>query len=127
MCLPYKNKSIASRTMQHAIKTCNALVFSFPRKIKKQKISFPSKNKTSQQHYPRQTMTNTHDKHATQYLWALQGGTNDNSTGGNTGFAKAGVQCFFDSEVGNQSFVHLINFCAEMPRLRKARNRWRSL
>jgi len=41
--------------------------------------------------------------------------------GTHTGFAKAGVQCFYDSEVGNQSFVHLINFCAEIPRPRKAR------
>jgi hypothetical protein len=41
----------------------------------------------------------------------------------NTGFAKAGVQCLFDSEVGNQTFAILMNGSAEKPRLRKARNR----
>jgi hypothetical protein len=38
-------------------------------------------------------------------------------------FAKAGVSCFYDSEVLNSSFVHLMKFSAENPRLRKAANR----
>jgi len=38
-------------------------------------------------------------------------------------FAKAGVSCFYDSEVLNSSFVHLMKFSAEKPRLRKAANR----
>jgi hypothetical protein len=38
-------------------------------------------------------------------------------------FAKAGVSCFFDSEVLNSSFVHLMKFSAENPRLRKAAKR----
>jgi hypothetical protein len=42
---------------------------------------------------------------------------------GNSRFAKAGVSCFFDSEVLNSSFVHLIKFSAENPRLRKAAKR----
>jgi hypothetical protein len=41
----------------------------------------------------------------------------------NSRFAKAGVLCFYDSEVLNSSFVHLMNFCAKNPRLRKAANR----
>jgi hypothetical protein len=38
----------------------------------------------------------------------------------NSGFAKAGVSCFYDSEVLNSSFVHLMKFSAKNPRLRKA-------
>ncbi len=38
-------------------------------------------------------------------------------------FAKAGVLCFYDSDVLNSSFVHLIKFSAENPRLRKAAKR----
>jgi hypothetical protein len=41
----------------------------------------------------------------------------------NSRFAKAGVSCFYDSEVLNSSFVHLMNFSAEKPRLRKAAKR----
>ena len=44
-------------------------------------------------------------------------------TCGNSRFAKAGVSCFYDSEVQNSSFVHLMNFSAEKPRLRKAAKR----
>jgi hypothetical protein len=38
-------------------------------------------------------------------------------------FAKAGVSCFYDSEVLNLSFVLLMKFSAEKPRLRKAAKR----
>jgi len=41
----------------------------------------------------------------------------------NSRFAKAGVWCFYDSEVLNSSFVHLMKFSAEKPRLRKAAKR----
>jgi len=41
----------------------------------------------------------------------------------NSRFAKEGVSCFYDSEVLNSSFVHLMKFSAENPRLRKAANR----
>ena len=41
----------------------------------------------------------------------------------NSRFAKAGVSCFYDSEVLNSSFVHLMKFSAENPRLRKATKR----
>jgi len=52
--------------------------------------------------------------------------TNRN-TAGNSRFAKAGVSCFYDSEVLNSSLVHLMKFSAEKPRLRKAANRYISL
>ncbi len=42
----------------------------------------------------------------------------------NSRFAKAGVSCFYDSEVPNSSFVHLLKFSAENPRLRKAAKRY---
>jgi len=44
----------------------------------------------------------------------------------NTGLAKVGVLCFYDSEVLNSSFVHLMKFSAENPRIRKAANRYRA-
>jgi hypothetical protein len=42
----------------------------------------------------------------------------------NSRFAKAGVWCFYESEVLNSSFVHLMKFSAGNPRLRQARNRY---
>jgi len=42
----------------------------------------------------------------------------------NSRFAKAGVSCFYESEVLNSSFVHLMKFNAENPRLRKAAKRY---
>ena len=46
------------------------------------------------------------------------------SPAGNGRFAKAGVSCFYESEVLNSSIVHLMKFSAEKPRLRKAAKRW---
>jgi len=46
-------------------------------------------------------------------------------TTANSRFAKAGVSCFYESEVLNSSFVHLIEFSAKNPRLRKAAKRYR--
>ncbi len=45
----------------------------------------------------------------------------------NSRFAKAGVSCFYESEVLSPSFVHLMKFSAENPRLRKAANRYRQV
>jgi hypothetical protein len=42
----------------------------------------------------------------------------------NSRFAKAGVSCFYESEVLISSFVHLMKFSAENPRLRKAAKRY---
>ena len=42
----------------------------------------------------------------------------------NSRFAKAGVSCFYESEVLNSSFVHLMKFSAKNPRLRQAAKRW---
>jgi len=44
----------------------------------------------------------------------------------NSRFAKAGVSFFYESEVLNSSFVHLMKFSAENPRLRKAAKRWQA-
>jgi hypothetical protein len=41
----------------------------------------------------------------------------------NSRFAKAGVLCFYDIEVLNSSFVHLMKFSAKNSRLRKAAKR----
>jgi hypothetical protein len=48
----------------------------------------------------------------------------DRTPAANSRFAKAGVSCFYDSEVPNSSFVHLMKFSAENPRLRKAAKRY---
>jgi hypothetical protein len=53
--------------------------------------------------------------------------TRDKARRHNSRFAKAGVSCFYDSEVLNSSFVHLMKFSAEKPRLRKAAKRYRSV
>jgi hypothetical protein len=42
----------------------------------------------------------------------------------NSRFAKAGVSCFYYIEVLNLSFVQLMKFRAENPRLRKASKCW---
>lgn len=43
----------------------------------------------------------------------------------NSRFAKAGVSCFYQSEVLISSFVHLMKFSANNTRLRKAANRYK--
>jgi hypothetical protein len=53
--------------------------------------------------------------------------TNRRKTGANSRFAKAGFPCFYESEVLNSSFVHLMEFSAKNPRLRKAAKRYASL
>jgi hypothetical protein len=50
--------------------------------------------------------------------------TDRRKTGANSRFEKAGVWCFYESEVLNLSFVHLMKFSAENPRLRKAATRY---
>ena len=45
------------------------------------------------------------------------------STAYNSGFAKAGVLCFYESFVLNSTFVLLMKFSARNPRLRKAAKR----
>jgi hypothetical protein len=45
-------------------------------------------------------------------------------TTANSRFAKAGVSCFNESEAQNSSFVHLIKFSAEKPRLRQSSSRY---
>jgi hypothetical protein len=37
----------------------------------------------------------------------------------NSSYPKGGVSCFYDSEVLNSTFVHLMKFSAKNPRLRK--------
>ena len=49
---------------------------------------------------------------------------NERITAANSRFAKAGVSCFYDSEVLNSNFVHLMKFSAANPRLRKAAKRY---
>jgi hypothetical protein len=47
----------------------------------------------------------------------------DRNTSHNSRFAKAGVSCFYESEVLNSNFVQLMKFSAKNPRLRKAAKR----
>jgi len=61
------------------------------------------------------------------YLKNLRMTSDESNTAANSRFAKAGVSCFYDSEVLNSSFVHLMKFSAKNPRLRKAAKRWLSL
>jgi len=41
----------------------------------------------------------------------------------NSRFAKAGVSCFYDNQALNPSFMHLMKFSAENPRLCQAAKR----
>ncbi len=50
--------------------------------------------------------------------------TEDKTPAGNIRYAKAGVSCFYDSEVLNSSFVHLMMFSADNPSLCKAAKRY---
>lgn len=50
--------------------------------------------------------------------------TETRSPAHNSRFAKAGASCFYESEVQNSSFVHLLKFGAKNPRLRKAAKRY---
>jgi len=52
--------------------------------------------------------------------------TTDRTTTANSRFAKAGVSCFYESEVLNSSIAHLMKSSAKNPRLRKAANRYAS-
>jgi hypothetical protein len=45
----------------------------------------------------------------------------------NSRFEKAGASCFYESEVLNSSFVHLMKFSAKKTRLRKAANRYEQI
>ena len=45
----------------------------------------------------------------------------------NSRFAKAGVSCFYDSEVQNSNFVLLMKFSDIKPALRQAAKRYASL
>ena len=89
-------------------------------KIELKIISSPSENKKYAT-----TQTNTHNKKTVKHNKdnGLQGRT-DKTPAHNSRFAKAGVSCFYDCEVLNSSFVHLIKFSAKNPRLRKAAKRY---
>jgi hypothetical protein len=56
-------------------------------------------------------------------MWTDIKQTEDRKTPYNSRFAKAGGSCVYDSEVLNSSFVLLLKFSAENPRLRKAAKR----
>lgn len=45
-------------------------------------------------------------------------------TTGNSGLAKVGVSCFYDSKVQYQTFVLRMNICANNPALRQAAKRY---
>jgi len=57
-------------------------------------------------------------------IWTTKNWAATKQYAANSRFAKAGVSCFYDSEVLNSSFVQLMKFSAENPRLRKAAKRW---
>jgi hypothetical protein len=46
------------------------------------------------------------------------------NTSAKSGLAKAGVSCFYESEVLKSSFMHPMKFSAKNPRLRVAANRY---
>lgn len=59
-----------------------------------------------------------------QQVFCLKRSDEHEARTANSRFAKAGGACFYDSEVLNSSFVHLMKFSAINPRLRKAAKRY---
>lgn len=53
--------------------------------------------------------------------------TKNKTTAHNKVLPKAGVTCFYDTFVLNQTLVFQVNSSAEIPRLRKATNRYAQL
>jgi hypothetical protein len=89
---------------------------------KKLKISFPSKNFKNA---ITQADTKTFGQLVAKFNTDKGCETRTTRTPAcNTGLAKVAVQCFYDSFVGKQTVVHLINVCGENRHLRQARNRW---
>jgi rare lipoprotein A (peptidoglycan hydrolase) len=86
-------------------------------KIELKKISSPSENKKYATARTDTTKTvKLNNDNGLQTRWT-------ETPAGNSRFAKAGVSCFYDSEVLNSSFVYLMKFSAKNPRLRKAAKR----
>jgi len=89
-------------------------------KIVFKKFPSPSEKIKNATHNPtKNSWTKTAKIHITNNLTR----TKDRRPACNTGLAKVAVKCFYDSLVGNQTVVHLINFCGENRHLRQARNR----
>jgi|LSQX01.1.fsa_nt_gb hypothetical protein len=102
-------------------KACQRVCLSNAEK-KKLKISFPSKNFKNAN---TQTDTKTFEQLVAKLNIDKGFETRTTRTPGhNTGLAKVAVQCFYDSFVGKQTVVHLINICGENRHLRQARNRY---
>jgi len=101
-------------------KACQRVCLSHAEK-KKLKIPFPSKNFKN-------AITQSDTKTFGQLVAKLNidNGFKTRTTGTpacNTGLAKVAVTCFYDSFVGKQTLVHLINICGDSRHLRQARNR----
>jgi hypothetical protein len=89
-------------------------------KIVFKKFPSPSEKIKNATHNPtKNSWTKTAKTHITNNLTR----TKDRRPACNTGLAKVAVKCFYDSLVGSQTVVHLINFCGENRHLRQARNR----
>ncbi len=102
-------------------KACQRVCLSHAEK-KKLKIPFPSKNFKN-------AITQSDTKTFRQLVAKLNKdkGCKTRTTrtpACNTGLAKVAVTCFYDSFVGKQTLVHLINICGENRHLRQARNRY---
>jgi len=53
--------------------------------------------------------------------------TTERRTAYNSGLAKGGVWCLYESFMLNSSFVLLMKFCAKKPALRQAANRYKPI
>jgi hypothetical protein len=104
-------------------KTWQRVCLPHPEKIELKKFSFPSENKKyaiTQPNVRQKSVAMQTPKPLTGKRFSY---SVDRRPACNTGLAKVAVQCFYDSVVGKQTLVHLINICGENRHLRQARNR----
>jgi len=123
----HKKYTLASRTKQsHKPKLAREYFFFHPRKIKKQKNSLPSKNKTSF-HRTVQTPSDIalNINRFGQSVCKIDTSSlrTDRRASGNSTYPKGGVSCSKDSFVVHGSLVFQIKFCGKSPALRVAANR----
>lgn len=125
---PTKNTLLQAASSQPTKQSLQESIFSSTQeKLKNKKSPTLQKNKTSF-HRTVQTLTDTAlnvnrfgesvCKLDTTHLWTKSRAAH------NKVLPKAGVTCFYDTFVLNQTLVFQINCSAETPRLRQYPNRW---
>ena len=125
--LTQKNTLLQVATSQPTKQSLQESIFSSTQeKLKNKKFPTLQKNKTSPTHGANLTVTASNVNRFGQSVCKLDT-TNqrpDRRASGNKVLPKAGVTCFYDTFVLNQTFVFQIKSSAKTPRLRQYPKRW---